>query len=144
MHRRVLNRQIRAALSRSLVSVVPVTLLVACFDAEEVETRETRLTWPSVQRVDDFKSGNGYPTWSVLNHWSCAAYPDAAAFECNDATHFGYEYHAGVLEFELGCADYSGAMLQALAGANHLQLGYAEALHHHYLWHEFGDLHLIL
>ena len=115
MHRRVLNRQIRAALSRSLVSVVPVTILVACFDAEEVETHETRLTWPNVQRVDDFESGNGYPTWSGLNHWSCAAYPDAAAFECEDATHFGYEYHAGVLEFELGCEDYSGAMLQALA-----------------------------
>jgi S-adenosylmethionine:tRNA ribosyltransferase-isomerase len=36
------------------------------------------------------------------------------------------------------------AMLQALAGSEHLRLTYAEALRHRYLWHEFGDLHLIL
>lgn len=36
------------------------------------------------------------------------------------------------------------AMLQALAGVTHLQRAYHEALQHAYLWHEFGDLHLIL
>ena len=36
------------------------------------------------------------------------------------------------------------AMLQALAGVEHLYVTYAEALHEQYLWHEFGDLHLIL
>ncbi len=36
------------------------------------------------------------------------------------------------------------AMLEALAGACHLQVAYAEALKEGYLWHEFGDLHLIL
>ncbi len=36
------------------------------------------------------------------------------------------------------------AMLAALAGRRHLQLSYAEALRAGYLWHEFGDLHLIL
>jgi S-adenosylmethionine:tRNA ribosyltransferase-isomerase len=36
------------------------------------------------------------------------------------------------------------AMLAALAGYDHLRLTYAEALREHYLWHEFGDLHLIL
>ncbi|MEW5957656.1 MAG: S-adenosylmethionine:tRNA ribosyltransferase-isomerase [Chloroflexota bacterium] len=36
------------------------------------------------------------------------------------------------------------ALLQALAGMKHLQLTYAEALRHRYLWHEFGDLQLIL
>jgi S-adenosylmethionine:tRNA ribosyltransferase-isomerase len=35
-------------------------------------------------------------------------------------------------------------MLQALAGSEHLRLTYAEALRERYLWHEFGDLHLIL
>lgn len=35
-------------------------------------------------------------------------------------------------------------MLEALAGLNHLQLTYAEALKEEYLWHEFGDLHLLL
>jgi len=35
-------------------------------------------------------------------------------------------------------------MLEALAGLNHLKLTYAEALRARYLWHEFGDLHLIL
>jgi S-adenosylmethionine:tRNA ribosyltransferase-isomerase len=36
------------------------------------------------------------------------------------------------------------AMLEALAGREHLALTYAEALRAGYLWHEFGDLHLIL
>ncbi len=36
------------------------------------------------------------------------------------------------------------AMLEALAGREHLKITYAEALRKGYLWHEFGDLHLIL
>jgi S-adenosylmethionine:tRNA ribosyltransferase-isomerase len=36
------------------------------------------------------------------------------------------------------------AMLAALAGTPHLRHAYAEALRAGYLWHEFGDLHLIL
>jgi len=36
------------------------------------------------------------------------------------------------------------AMLEALVGREHLNLCYADALQERYLWHEFGDLHLIL
>lgn len=36
------------------------------------------------------------------------------------------------------------AMLEALCGRRHLQITYQQALAQHYLWHEFGDLHLIL
>jgi S-adenosylmethionine:tRNA ribosyltransferase-isomerase len=36
------------------------------------------------------------------------------------------------------------AMLEALAGHDHLCVTYSEALQERYLWHEFGDLHLIL
>jgi S-adenosylmethionine:tRNA ribosyltransferase-isomerase len=36
------------------------------------------------------------------------------------------------------------AMLEALARIGHLRVAYAEALREGYLWHEFGDLHLIL
>jgi len=36
------------------------------------------------------------------------------------------------------------AMLEALAGRKHLRITYGEALREGYLWHEFGDLHLIL
>jgi S-adenosylmethionine:tRNA ribosyltransferase-isomerase len=36
------------------------------------------------------------------------------------------------------------AMLEALAGREHLNVTYREALEERYLWHEFGDLHLIL
>ncbi|MDX1401503.1 MAG: S-adenosylmethionine:tRNA ribosyltransferase-isomerase, partial [Kiloniellales bacterium] len=36
------------------------------------------------------------------------------------------------------------AMLEALCGQRHLQLTYQQALDGRYLWHEFGDLHLIL
>lgn len=36
------------------------------------------------------------------------------------------------------------AMLEALAGRGHLAQTYAEALAERYLWHEFGDLHLLL
>ena len=36
------------------------------------------------------------------------------------------------------------AMLEALAGLSHIRIAYAEALRKAYLWHEFGDLHLII
>jgi S-adenosylmethionine:tRNA ribosyltransferase-isomerase len=36
------------------------------------------------------------------------------------------------------------AMLQAIAGREPIARAYAEALEHGYLWHEFGDLHLIV
>ena len=36
------------------------------------------------------------------------------------------------------------AMLEALADREHLRVTYGEALREGYLWHEFGDLHLIL
>ncbi len=36
------------------------------------------------------------------------------------------------------------AMLEALANLTHLQITYQEALREKYLWHEFGDLHLLL
>jgi S-adenosylmethionine:tRNA ribosyltransferase-isomerase len=36
------------------------------------------------------------------------------------------------------------AMLEALAGRPHLEHSYAEALRERYLWHEFGDVHLLL
>ncbi|HEY9437360.1 MAG TPA: S-adenosylmethionine:tRNA ribosyltransferase-isomerase [Streptomyces sp.] len=35
-------------------------------------------------------------------------------------------------------------MLEAIAGREALRRGYSEALRHHYLWHEFGDVHLLL
>ena len=35
-------------------------------------------------------------------------------------------------------------MLEAVAGRCHLEIAYAAALEGRYLWHEFGDLHLIL
>lgn len=36
------------------------------------------------------------------------------------------------------------AILEALAGLSHVKMAYGEALRNGYLWHEFGDLHLIL
>ncbi|MGE5265239.1 MAG: S-adenosylmethionine:tRNA ribosyltransferase-isomerase [Acidobacteriota bacterium] len=36
------------------------------------------------------------------------------------------------------------AMLEALVGRAHMEITYASALREHYLWHEFGDVHLIL
>jgi S-adenosylmethionine:tRNA ribosyltransferase-isomerase len=36
------------------------------------------------------------------------------------------------------------SLLEALAGRDHIALAYEAALRERYLWHEFGDLHLIL
>jgi|HigsolmetaAR201D_1030396.scaffolds.fasta_scaffold06698_5 S-adenosylmethionine:tRNA ribosyltransferase-isomerase len=36
------------------------------------------------------------------------------------------------------------AMLEAIAGRAHIERCYAEALRERYLWHEFGDLHLLI
>jgi len=35
-------------------------------------------------------------------------------------------------------------MLSAIAGRQHLAMAYRAAIEGRYLWHEFGDLHLIL
>ena len=35
-------------------------------------------------------------------------------------------------------------MLEAVAGRAAVERGYAQALHGRYLWHEFGDVHLVL
>jgi S-adenosylmethionine:tRNA ribosyltransferase-isomerase len=35
-------------------------------------------------------------------------------------------------------------MLEAFADADHLSLAYENAITERYLWHEFGDLHLIM
>jgi len=47
---------------------------------------------------------------------------------------------------QCGCARNEGSatMLEALAGPDHVRLAYTEALREGYLWHEFGDLHLLL
>lgn len=36
------------------------------------------------------------------------------------------------------------AILEALAGISHIKAAYTEALRQGYLWHEFGDLHLLI
>ena len=36
------------------------------------------------------------------------------------------------------------SMLEAFADVDHLSQAYRNALDENYLWHEFGDLHLIL
>ena len=36
------------------------------------------------------------------------------------------------------------AILESLAGLSHIKIAYDEALRNGYLWHEFGDLHLIV
>ena len=36
------------------------------------------------------------------------------------------------------------AILETLAGLSHVKTAYEAALQEGYLWHEFGDLHLIL
>ena len=36
------------------------------------------------------------------------------------------------------------AILETLAGLSHMEIAYQQALGNGYLWHEFGDLHLIL
>jgi len=36
------------------------------------------------------------------------------------------------------------AMLYALAGEEMVKSAYAQAVEHHYLWHEFGDTNLML
>ena len=51
-------------------------------------------------------------------------------------------------EFELVAKALSDprrmALLEAIAGREHIDKAYADALAHGYLWHEFGDLHLIV
>ncbi len=73
------------------------------------------------------------------------------------ATHPGEGWTDQVITPERGVRSVSGMltglheprsthlwMLEAVAGRGHLGIAYQEALKERYLWHEFGDLHLIL
>ena len=51
--------------------------------------------------------------------------------------------HGLLTGFHEACTTHL-AMLEGLAGPRHVRVAYAEALQKGYLWHEFGDLHLIL
>ncbi len=77
--------------------------------------------------------------------------------EADGTTHAGAGWTSVVVTPERGIRAVDGlltglheprashlAMLEALAGRVHLRITYAEALRAGYLWHEFGDLHLIL
>ncbi len=65
-----------------------------------------------------------------------------------DVTDAGHRGELVAAAGELGGLDLHEAshllMLEAVAGRAALQCGYAEALRHRYLWHEFGDVHLLL
>lgn len=77
--------------------------------------------------------------------------------DCNGTVHAGEGWTGLVITPERGLRSVNGlltgfheprathlAMIEALAGLDHLKVTYAEALRQGYLWHEFGDLHLIL
>lgn len=77
--------------------------------------------------------------------------------DAQDVTHPGQGWTRLVITPECGLRAVNGmltglhepeashlAMLQALAGLEHLKVTYDEALRQSYLWHEFGDLHLML
>ena|ERR1700690_1334734 len=77
--------------------------------------------------------------------------------EAGGKTHSGEGWMCKVItsQYELRCVNalLTGmhepqathlAILQSLAGMAHTKLAYIEALSHGYLWHEFGDLHLLL
>jgi S-adenosylmethionine:tRNA ribosyltransferase-isomerase len=77
--------------------------------------------------------------------------------DADGATHPGEGYTDVIITPERGIRAVTGmltgmheprathlAMLGALAGQDHLRLTYEAALAKGYLWHEFGDLHLIL
>jgi S-adenosylmethionine:tRNA ribosyltransferase-isomerase len=77
--------------------------------------------------------------------------------DSDGATHPGEGYTDVIITPERGIRAVNGmltgmheprathlAMLEALAGRDHLRMTYEAALAKGYLWHEFGDLHLIL
>ncbi|MGL4611649.1 MAG: S-adenosylmethionine:tRNA ribosyltransferase-isomerase [Trueperaceae bacterium] len=77
--------------------------------------------------------------------------------DASGVTHAGEGYTNLVITPERGVKAVSGIltgwhepkathllMLEAIAGRKHLSLAYKAAIEKHYLWHEFGDLHLIL
>ncbi len=77
--------------------------------------------------------------------------------DSNDITHPGDGWTEVIVSPQRGIRAVNGmltglheprathlAMLEALASRQHLRMTYQEALAERYLWHEFGDLHLIL
>jgi hypothetical protein len=84
-----------------LALVLPVCC--GCFETQPVDTRGVQVVWPLTRTIDDFESGNGLPSWTLLGSWGCNAWPaETSAAECGVAEPgSGDAGLAGSLSFDL-------------------------------------------
>jgi S-adenosylmethionine:tRNA ribosyltransferase-isomerase len=86
----------------------------------------------AIRALESVTNGNG--TTHSGEGWTCLVITPQRRLRAVDALITGmHEPDASHL-----------AILEALAGRGHIKIAYEEALRKGYLWHEFGDLHLIL
>jgi S-adenosylmethionine:tRNA ribosyltransferase-isomerase len=101
-------------------------------EARAADHRVVAVGTTAIRALESVTNGDG--TTHAGEGWTCLVVTPQRRLRAVDALITGmHEPEASHL-----------AILEALAGRSHIKLAYEEALHKGYLWHEFGDLHLIL
>ena len=100
--------------------------------AREVGHRIIAVGTTAIRALETVTNGDG--TTHAGEGWTCLVITPQRGLRAVDALLTGmHEPEASHL-----------AILESLAGLSHIKIVYNEALRNGYLWHEFGDLHLIL
>jgi S-adenosylmethionine:tRNA ribosyltransferase-isomerase len=138
------------------IQIVPITLHtgVASLEDHEPPYEEFYRVWPTTARVINSARAAGK---RVIAVGTTAVRALETVVDETGLVHPGTGYTDVIITPQRGIHAVDGlltglheprathlAMLEALTGREHLRLTYAQALERSYLWHEFGDLHLLL
>jgi S-adenosylmethionine:tRNA ribosyltransferase-isomerase len=153
---RAFTREILARLERKGIRVVPLVLHtgVASLESNEPPYPERYRVPPSTAAAVNAARARGRRVvavgTTVVRALETVASPDGRAAAGAGWTHLVVTPERGVYAVDALLTGFHEprsshlAMLEALAGREHLAAAYGAALERRYLWHEFGDLHLIL
>jgi S-adenosylmethionine:tRNA ribosyltransferase-isomerase len=153
---RAFTREIVARLERRGVRVVPLVLHtgVASLESDEPPYPERyRISAETADAVNRARAGGGRVIavgTTVARALETVASPDGRVRAGEGWTDLVVTPDRGVYVVDVLLTGFHEpksshlAMLEALAGRRHVARAYEAALRCRYLWHEFGDLHLII
>lgn len=153
---RPFSARVLDGLARRGVRVAPIVLHTGVSSLEEHEppyAEYFRVDAPTAHIVNDARGRGGriiaVGTTAVRALESVAA-PDGTVAEGSGWTDLIVTPERGIYAVDALLTGFHEprashlAMLEALAGREHLESAYAAALGSKYLWHEFGDVHLLM
>jgi S-adenosylmethionine:tRNA ribosyltransferase-isomerase len=153
---RPFTRRTLAALARRGVDVAPIVLHTGVSSLEDHEppyAERFRVDAETARRVNAARARGGRVVavgTTVVRALESAARPDGTVVPDDGWTDLVVRPHDRLRAVDALLTGFHEprashlAMLEALAGRAHVERAYAAALRERYLWHEFGDVHLIV